>query len=150
MSLTQQTPPRRSHGCLWGCLAVLLIFFLPVVLAGGYGTWFLWQGFRNDPVLRTVAQLTRKDGLARRVLGDGIHVTGVGGNAFSFVPGQGSHADYEVAIAGDRAAGVLDVESDTSSGKIEIRSMTLTLPDGGRYDLLHDRVLTEPSGSVSI
>jgi hypothetical protein len=149
MTMTQQAP-RRSHGCVWGCLAILLVLFLPAIVAGGYGAWFLWQGFRNDPVLRTVAELTRKDGLAHRVLGDGIHVTGVAGNAFSFVPGLGSHVDYEVAIAGDRAAGILDVEADTSHGKVEVRSLILTLPNGGRYDLLKDRVLTEPSGSVSI
>jgi hypothetical protein len=149
MTMTQPAP-RRSNGCLWGCLALLLVFFLPVVLAGGYGAWFLWQGFRNDPVLRTVAELTRKDGLARRVLGDGIHVTGVAGNAFSFVPGLGSHIDYEVAIAGSRATGVLDVEADTARGRVEIRTLILTLPDGARYDLLKDHVLPEPNGSVSI
>jgi len=149
MTMTQQAP-RRSNGCLWGCLALLLLFFLPVILAGGYGAWFLGQGFRNDPVLRTVAELTRKDGLAHRVLGDNIQVTGIGGNAFSFVPGLGSHVDYEVVIAGSRATGTLDVEADTSRGRVEIRSMVLTLPNGGRYDLLQDRVLTEPSGALSI
>ncbi len=149
MTMTQPAP-RRSNGCLWGCLALLLLFFLPVIVAGGYGAWFLWQGFRNDPVLRTVAELTRKDGLAHRVLGDDIHVTGIGGNAFSFVPGLGSHVDYEVVIAGSRATGTLDVEADTSRGRVEIRSMILILPNGGRYDLLQDRILTEPSGALSI
>jgi hypothetical protein len=82
MTMTQQAP-RRSNGCLWGCLAVLAIIFLPLIAAGGYGAWFLYQGFRHDPVLRTVAELARRDGLAHQVLGDGIHITGVEGNAFS-------------------------------------------------------------------
>ena len=121
-----------------------------MIAAGGYGAWFLWQGFRNDPVLRTVAELTRKDGLAHRVLGDDIHVTGVEGNAFSFMPGLGSHVDYEVVVAGSRATGTLDVEADTSRGRVEIRSLVLTLPNGGRYDLLQNRILNEPSGALSI
>ena len=74
--------PRRSNGCLWGCLAVMAFIFLPVILAGGYGAWFLYQGFRNDPVLRAVTELTRQDGLAHQVLGNDIEVTGVEGNVF--------------------------------------------------------------------
>jgi hypothetical protein len=151
MTMTQQ-PPRRSNGCLWGCLAILAFIFLPVILAGGYGAWFLWQGFRHDPVLRTVAELARRDGLAHRILGDDIHVTGVDGNAFSFVPGLGTHTDYEVTLAGDRASGTLDVEADNSHGQVDVKSMILTLPNGGRYDLLHNIVLSPPSndGSESI
>jgi hypothetical protein len=42
----------------------MAIVFLPILLAGGYGTWFLWQGFRHDPVMRTVTELVRRDGLA--------------------------------------------------------------------------------------
>ena len=149
MTVTQQAP-RRSNGCLWGCLAVLAFIFLPVMLAGGYGAWFLYQGFRHDPVLRTVTELTRRDGLAHQILGDDIQVTGVAGNAFSFMPGLGGHSSYEVTIEGDKTSGTLDVEADTPHGQVEIRSMILTTPDGGRYDLLHNVVLTEPSGSESI
>ena len=149
MTMTQQAP-RRSNGCLWGCLAILAFIFLPVIVAGGYGAWFLYQGFRHDPVLRTVNELVRRDGLAHQVLGDDIHVTGVDGNAFSFVPGRGARTDYEVTLTGDKASGNLDVEADTSHGQVQIKSMILTLPNGGRYDLLHNIVLTEPSGSTSI
>jgi hypothetical protein len=149
MTVTGQAP-RRSNGCLWGCLAILAFIFLPVMLAGGYGAWFLYQGFRHDPVLRTVAELTRRDGLAHQVLGNDITVTGVAGNAFSFMPGIGSHTSYQVTVEGDKASGILDVEAETSRGQVEIRSMILTTPNGGRYDLLHNVVLTEPSGSESI
>lgn len=149
MTVTQQTP-RRSNGCLWGCLAVLAFILLPVILAGSYGAWFLYQGFRHDPVLRAVTELTRRDGLAHQVLGDDIAVTGVAGNAFAFTPGFGSRTSYEVTIEGDKASGTLDVEAATPHGRVEIRSMILTTPNGGRYDLLHNVVLTEPSGSSSI
>ena len=149
MTVTQQTP-RRSNGCLWGCLAVLAFILLPAILAGSYGAWFLYQGFRHDPVLRAVTELTRHDGLAHQVLGDDIAVTGVAGNAFAFTPGFGSRTSYEVTIEGDKASGTLDVEAATPHGRVEIRSMILTTPNGGRYDLLHNVVLTEPSGSSSI
>ncbi len=145
-----QHAPRRSNGCLWGCLAVLAFIFLPVMLAGGYGAWFLYQGFRHDPVLTAVTELARHDGLAHQVLGEDIEVTGVAGNAFSFVPGMGSRSSYEVTVEGDKASGTLDVEAATPHGRVEIRSMILTTPNGGRYDLLHNIVLTEPSGSTSI
>ncbi len=152
MTVTEQTgqTPRRSNGCLWGCLAVLAFIFLPVILAGGYGAWFLYQGFRHDPVLRTVTELTRRDGLAHQVLGDDIQVTGVTGNAFSFAPGFGSRTEYEVTVEGDKSSGTLDVEANMPHGQVQIRSMVLTTPNGGRYDLLHNVVLTEPSGSESI
>ena len=150
MTMTQQQAPRRSNGCLWGCLAVLAFIFLPLILAGGYGAWFLYQGFRHDPVLRTVTELARKDGLAHQILGDDIHVTGVDGNAFSYVPGMGAHTDYEVTLTGDKASGTLDVEADNNHDHVDIKSMILTTPNGGRYDLLRNIVLKEPTGSTSI
>src|ERR1700744_1909994 len=152
MTMTQPQAPRRSNGCLWGCLAVLAFIFLPVIVAGGYGAWFLYQGFRHDPVLRTVSELLRRDGMAHQVLGDDIHVTGISGNAFSFsfMPGMNSHADYEVLVSGDKASGTLDVEADNRRGHVKVEAMTLTLPNGARYDLLHNQVLKEPEGSQSI
>ena len=58
--------PRRSNGCLWGCLIVLLIIVLPPALLGGYGAWFLYDGYRHSPVLKVVNehfnhQLSRAD-----------------------------------------------------------------------------------------
>ena len=148
MTTTPEPAPRRSNGCLWGCLAVLAIVFLPLLIAGGYGAWFVYQGFKHDPVLRTVTVLLRQDGLAHRVLGNDIHVTGMQGNAFSFVPGLGSHTDYEVTLSGDKASGILDVEADTSHGRVDIKSMILTIPQGGRYDLLRNVVLQQPRGET--
>jgi len=54
-------PPRyaqhkRGNGCLWGCLILMLIFLLPPVLLGGYGAWFLYDGFRHSPARRAVAR----------------------------------------------------------------------------------------------
>lgn len=149
MTGSQNTEP-RSDGCFWGCLAVVAILFLPVLLAGGYGTWFLWQGFRHDPVMRTVTELVRRDGLAHQVLGDDVRVVGMTGNAFSYVPGMGSHSDYEMRLEGSKAEGTLDVEADTRHGRVNVTTMVLTTPDGGRYDLLHNQILAPGKGAVSI
>jgi hypothetical protein len=145
-----QTARPRAHGCFWGCLAILALVFLPVLLAGGYGTWFLWQGFRHDPVLRMVTQLVRRDGLAHQVLGDDVRVAGVYGNAFSYVPGMGSHSDYEVRLEGSKGQGTLEVEAETRDGRVNVTTMVLTASDGGRYDLLHNQILAPGSGPMSI
>ena len=147
--MTENTRP-RSNGCFWGCVGVLVLLFLPVMLAGGYGTWFLWQGFRRDPVLRTVIQLVRDDGLAHQVLGSDVHVAGIDGNAFSYVPGMGSHSDYEVRLEGSKGEGMLEVEAETRRGHVDVTTMILTTSDGGRYDLLHNQILAPRSGQTSI
>lgn len=149
MTSAQNASP-RSHGCLWGCVGVVLILFLPILLAGGYGTWFLWQGFRHDPVLRTVSELVSHDGLAHQVLGDDVRIVGMYGNAFSYVPGMGSRSDYDVRLEGSKAEGTLEVEADTRQGRVHITAMILTASDGGRYDLLHNSILAPGRGATSI
>ncbi|HUO02735.1 MAG TPA: cytochrome c oxidase assembly factor Coa1 family protein [Rhizomicrobium sp.] len=145
-----QKSQTRSHGCLWGCLAIVVILFLPVLLAGGYGTWFLWQGFRHDPVMRTVTELVRRDGLAHQVLGDNVRIMGISGNVFSYVPGMGSHSAYDVRLEGSKAEGALEVEAETHGGRVNVTTMILTGPDGGRYDLLHNQILAPGSGATAI
>ena len=129
---------------------MVAILFLPILLAGGYGTWFLWQGFRHDPVMRTVTELVRRDGLAHQVLGDNVHVVGMSGNAFSYMPGTGSRSEYEVRLEGSKAEGTLDVEAETQGGHVNVTTMILTTANGGRYDLLHNQILTPGAGATSI
>ena len=145
-----QNSTTRSHGCFWGCLAVVVLLFLPILLAGGYGTWFLWQGFHHDPVMRTVAELVRRDGLAHQVLGDDIRIVGMEGNAFSYVPGIGGQSEYEVQLEGSKATGTLEVEADTHHGRVDVTSMILTASDGGRYDLLHNNIMAPGHDATSI
>jgi hypothetical protein len=134
-------PPRRGNGCLWGCLILAAILLLPPILAGGYGAWFLFDGYKRDPVLRVVGELVREDGMAQQVLGYGAVVTGVEGNVFSWMPGRSSH-DYEIALQGPKGEGHLAVVSHQSGfGGFKLDSAILTGPDGRRYDLLKHQVL---------
>src|SRR5882757_2425715 len=92
---------KRGNGCLWGCLILLLILCLPPILAGGYGAWFLYDGYKRSPVLRLVGEMVREDGMAEQALGYGAVVTGVEGNVFSWVSGMASDS-YEVSLEGPK------------------------------------------------
>ena len=136
-------PPRRGNGCLWGCLILVLILIVPPVLLGGYGAWFLFDGYRRNPVVRLAGELVRGDGMAQQVLGYGAVITGVEGNAFSWVPGTTS-GDYHVTLEGPKGEGHLTVRSHQSTfGPPTLDSAILTGPDGRRYDLLKHQQLPD-------
>jgi hypothetical protein len=118
-----------------GCLIAMLLLATPFLLAGGYGAWFLWDGYKRDPVLRLVGELVREDGMAQQVLGDGAVITGVDGNYFSWMPGRADNA-YVVTLEGPKGEGQLAVSGHTALGGAKIDSAILTGPDGQRYDLL--------------
>ena len=146
-SAPQPYAPKRSNGCLWGCLIVMLLASLPFILAGGYGAWFVWDGYKRNPVLRVAGELVRSDGMARQVLGDGITITGVESNSFSWMPGQTDNA-YDVTLAGSKGEGRLSVTAHSGSGAPVLDSAILTGPDGRRYDLLKHQPL--PGGGPAI
>ena len=136
-------PLQRSNGCLWGCLILLLIFLLPPVLLGGYGAWFLYDGYRRNPVLRVVGELVREDGLARQALGPGAVVAGVEGDVFSWVPGKSTDS-YQVLLEGPKGEGHLAVTAHHSAfGPPALDSAILIGPDGRRYDLINHRQLPD-------
>jgi len=143
--VTVERPP--SHGCLWGCLGVLLIVVLPLIVMWGYGAWFLYSGFRTSPMMRAAIELTQKDGLAQRVLGVPITVAGVQGNAFSFVPGIGARNAYVLQLNGSKASGTLSVTAHTQGSQAKIDTMMLTGPDGRQYDLLHHAPIPAEGGA---
>ena len=135
--------PKRGNGCLWGCLILLLVALLPPILLGGYGAWFLYDGYRRNPVLRMVGELVRQDGLARQALGPGAVVARLEGNVFSMVPGRTTDS-YQVLLEGPRGEGHLAVTAHHSAfGPPSLDSAILTGPDGRRYDLLHHRLLPD-------
>jgi hypothetical protein len=142
--------PRSGSGCLKGCLIAVALVLLPLALVGGYGGWFLWQGFRHDPVLGVVSELVRHDGMAEAVLGENIKITGVEGNAFSFVSGLGTHSGYVVELEGSKARGRLALDATTRNGQVHIDSMILTGPDGDRYDLMHHIMAPVAAPSTAI
>lgn len=145
MTLIPPSPPRHNRGCLWGCLAVLAFIFLPLLLAAGYGAWFFYQGYTNDPVLRGVVELVRHDGMAETVLGENIHITGIEGSALSYMWG-GEAGSYVVLLAGSKGQGALHVTARTQQGRLSVDTMILDGPNGSHYDLLH-HTTTRPDNS---
>ena len=136
-------PQKRGNGCLWGCLILVLLLFIPPVLLGGYGAWFLVDGYKRNPVLRVVGELVREDGMAQQAMGYGAVVTGVEGNVFSWVPGMASDT-YQVTLEGPKGEGHLAVTSHHSGfGPPKLDSAILTGPDGRRYDLLKHQQLPD-------
>ncbi len=140
-------PARRRNGCLWGCLIAMLLMVTPFLLAGGYGAWFLWDGYKRDPVLRLVGELVREDGMAQQVLGHGAVITGVDGNYFSWMPGRADNA-YVVTLEGAKGEGQLAVSGHTGLGGAKLDSAILTGPDGRRYDLLKRQRLPDDGSRI--
>jgi hypothetical protein len=118
----------------------MLLVSLTFLLAGGYGAWFLWEGYKRDPVLRVVGEMVREDGIARQVLGNNVAITGVESNYFSWMPSETNNA-YEVTLAGSKGEGRLSVTAHDGVGAPVLDSAILTGPDGRRYDLLKRRIL---------
>jgi len=140
----------RSHGCFWGCMGVLLLVSLPFIFAWGYGSWFLWRGFHDTAMTRAAIEMTERDGLARRVLGRPILVTGMEGSAFSFVTGVGARNQFVLRLEGPRGQGRLAVTAHTEGREAKIDGLKLTGPNGEQYDLLHHAPLSDGSGAVPI
>ncbi len=139
----------RGSGCLGGCLGVLLLISLPFIFAWGYGSWFLWRGFHDSPMMRAATEMAERDGLARRVLGRPIIVTGMEGSAFTFATGIGARNAFTLRLEGPRGEGRLAVTAHTEGREAKIDAMELTGPDGQRYDLLHHAPLPSADGDTT-
>jgi hypothetical protein len=143
--MTPASPPQyqapRRNGCLMGCLILVLIVTVPPILAAGYGAWYLWEGYRDNPAYRLAADLVRRDGMTAEVLGPGAVITGVEGNVFSWMPGIASDR-YIVTLEGPKGEGSLAItEHHSSFGPPHLDAAILTGPDGRRYDLLKHQEL---------
>jgi hypothetical protein len=137
-SLEQAPPPRRSHGCLWGCLALALLL---AVAAGGafwWGNWYLTQGVKADPLLQKAMNVVRMSGTARDVLGDNIQIESVVSEHFVSTLGKGRTATYTATLKGTKSEATLHATLHSDGTGMKIVSIILTGPDGTRYNLTED------------
>ena len=141
-------PARGGRGCLWGCLGVAAIVLMPLLFAWGYTAWIVYTGFRENPMMRTAVEMAQRDGLAQQALGPDIAVVGVANSVFSFMPGMGMRNGYLLELSGAKGRGTLEVTSHGRGAALKIDSMILTGPDGSRYDLLADKILSAPDGNI--
>ena len=145
----QIPPPRRSHGCLWGCLGVVL---LAAVLGGGamlWSGWYVTQGFKSDPALVNVLAVVNTNRTAHDVLGDNIQVLDVESERVAAILGQHREktATYTAQLQGSKGRGELHVTLHATGGAMKVVSMILTGPDGTRYNLT-DNTLTPSNTSI--
>jgi hypothetical protein len=143
----QPAPPVRSHGCLWSCLATFVL--LAIVGAGGlfYGGWFVYQGYKDDPALRSAMTLVRENPVAREVLGGDIVIESMESEIFSATTGTGKTVTYALLLKGDKGEGRLHVMLHSSGHEMKIVSMVLTGPDDQRYNLSGAKA-APPSNSI--
>ncbi len=130
-------PPRRSHGCLWGCLIAAVIAIAAVVGVVSYTGWYFYSGFKNDPALHRVMDTVNGDGIARAVLGDHIQIVNIEGSSFNSDLASGKTTSYVAHLRGSKGEGTLAVTIRSHDGESRITTLILTGPTGRRYDLTH-------------
>ena len=146
-SLEQAPPPRRSHGCLWGCLALAILL---AVVGGGtawWGEWYLTQGVRADPLLQKAMNVVRMSSTARDVLGDNIQIESVESEHFVSTLGNGKTATYTATLRGTKGEATLHATLHSDGTGMKIVSIILTGPDGSRYNLT-DETQSPPPKSI--
>jgi hypothetical protein len=128
-------PPRRSHGCLWGCLGAALLAIVVIGGSIGYFGWYLYSGFKSDATLQTVMRVVSGDQIARAVLGDNITITNLNSSSVN-ADLSGKTNSYVAHLKGSKAEGMLAVTVITPhGGKPAITTLLLTGPDGHQYNL---------------
>ena len=131
----QQPQPRRSNGCLWGCLGTLAALALITVGMFTFGAWHFFKLLDNDANLQLVMRTVTSDPRAEAVLGGNIKRLDVEMHTYSYATGKGSTATYVVRLAGSKGQGELKADLDTSTNPPKIKLMVLTGPDGREYYL---------------
>ena len=129
-------PRRRSGGCLWGCLAVVLIVVVGIGGFFGYSAWTLHRGFDSDSRIQTIMAIVRHDARAEAVLGRNIKIMEVESHTFAMTTETGKTASYTLRVIGSNGEGVLEVNLDLNGRKPKVTLMILTGSDGHPHTLV--------------
>ena len=136
---------RRSHGCLWGCLGVVLFFIVAVGGTVGYMAWNLYQGFGDDPHLQAILVIAHNSEMVRDEFGGKVFVTEVDRNSFPLPRHDGHATTYRLVLIGRNGQGELNARLETKAGQTKTLTIILTCPDGRTRAL----VGKEPQGPLS-
>ncbi len=134
----QQRPARRT---LWSVLGfgIIPLGIAGIVVAGAaiYFGYYMFFGYRSDPLLQTVMIAIQHSAAARPILGDNIAITGL---PFydSCTDASGQTARYDFSVRGSKGAAAVSAAVFVPDGRPEIKTIVLTSPDGHRYDLAGD------------
>jgi hypothetical protein len=148
LTQTFNSPPeKKHHGCLWGCLAAIILIALPAAGLAGYGGWLLYHGLTGDSGTRAVVEALQDNGVAEAVLGRDIRLAGVESRAVAALSGQGVRGVYVLLLVGSKGKGTATVTADLSGTHIHIVRAILIGPHGMRYDLLR-QTMRVPEDSI--
>ncbi len=131
-----EPPPRRSHGCLWGCLTVLLVAGLVTAALFGYGAWYFFKGFENDARIQTIMATVYSDPRAEMVLGRNIKIVDVEKRFFNTSSGHGKTATFTLRLTGSEGEGELKAYLDLNGPEAKVTLMVLTGTDGHPHYLV--------------
>ncbi len=130
-------PPRRSHGCLYGCLIAAAIFLLAAIGGGSYVYYYLSHGVKDTPTVKAAIVRLNGDLAARALLGDNIAVTGATSFNASSDLATGSKEAYVVQVKGSKGEGAYTIEADTpKNGDLHFDKLSLSA-GGQTVDVLH-------------
>lgn len=132
----QQMPPRRSNGCLWGCLGTLAVVAVIVLAVFGYGAWYFYNGFTADSNVQTVLAALKGDTRAEAVLGKNIKILSVSAHTYERSTGRGGTATYVLQVTGSEGDGEVKAELDISNDPAKITLLILTGKDGQAHYLV--------------
>jgi Cytochrome oxidase complex assembly protein 1 len=140
-------PPRRSHGCLWGCLIAGGLVVALIVGGMAYMGWFVMSGFKNDAQVHSVIVAMNENATARAELGDRIELDSISSISINDDLNAGKTLKVTAAVKGSKAEGTIDATVNTKDGKTAIQILILHAPDGKNYDLT-DPATRAPPGSI--
>jgi hypothetical protein len=143
--MSEEKPRSRfGTGFLWGCLAPLILIGALVAVAVIYAVYYLTLGYKNDDTLQAVLTALRHNPTAHMVLGDNIDITGMPTYSFRYDT-QGHTASYAFGVRGSRGQGSVTTNVIIWGGHADIKTLTLTGPDGHVYNLIGS---SAPTNSV--
>jgi predicted RNase H-related nuclease YkuK (DUF458 family) len=134
----EQPPPpaRRHNGCLWGCIGTVIAAVVIFAAVFGYGGWYFYKIFNNDPRVQTVLETVQHDARAAVILGRNIKVLEVQMHTFDYSTGRGGTATYVLKVAGSAGEGELKADLDIRGGDVKIRLLILTDKNGQAHYLV--------------
>ena len=135
---TEQTPPSGPHhGCLWGCLGVLIAAAVVVVAVFGFGAWHFSGILNNDDRIQTIIEAVRTNGEASAVLGHDIKMLGkVETQTFNYSTSLGGTATYVFNVVGSNGEGKVKADLDITGRTTKIKSLVLTDSEGREHYLV--------------
>ena len=132
----QTLPPPRHHGCLWGCVGVLIAAVVVVAAVFGFGAWHFYSIFGNDARIQVVMETVRKSDEAAIVLGRNIKVLEVETQTFDYATGRGGTATLVLKVAGSNGEGEVKADLDITGKAAKVKSLVLTDSEGRAHYLI--------------